>query len=86
MDRGAWRPAVHGVTKNQTRLKQLSTHAELYIQAHLILPTTHSRSHCLHFTGGETGREVGVYLAVMVGNPEASALTFLVSQVSCFHE
>ena len=59
---------------------------ELYIQAHLILPTTHSRSHCLHFTGGKTGREVGVYVAVTVGNPEASALTFLVSQVSCFCE
>ena len=27
MDRGAWRAAVHGVTKSQTRLKRLSTHA-----------------------------------------------------------
>ena len=26
MDRGAWRAAVHSVAKNQTRLKQLSTH------------------------------------------------------------
>ena len=26
MDRGAWGAAVHGVTKSQTRLKQLSTH------------------------------------------------------------
>ena len=26
-DRGAWRATVHGVTKNQTWLKQLSTHA-----------------------------------------------------------
>ena len=24
MDRGAWQAAVHGVTKSQTRLKQLS--------------------------------------------------------------
>ena len=27
MDRGAWRAAVHGVTKSQTRLKQLSARA-----------------------------------------------------------
>ena len=26
MDRGAWRATVHGVTKSQTPLKQLSTH------------------------------------------------------------
>ena len=26
MDRGAWRAAVHGVTKSRTRLKRLSTH------------------------------------------------------------
>ena len=26
MDRGAWRAAVHGVAKSQTRLKQLGTH------------------------------------------------------------
>ena len=28
MDREAWRAAVHGVTKSQTRLKQLSTHTK----------------------------------------------------------
>ena len=27
MDRGAWRAAVHGVTKSRTGLKQLSMHA-----------------------------------------------------------
>ena len=27
MDGGAWRTIVHGVTKSQTRLKLLSTHA-----------------------------------------------------------
>ena len=27
MDRGAWWATVHGVTKSQTRLKQLSMHA-----------------------------------------------------------
>ena len=26
LDRGAWQATVHGVTKSQTRLKQLSTH------------------------------------------------------------
>ena len=26
MDRGAWRATVHRITKNQTQLKQLSTH------------------------------------------------------------
>ena len=28
MDRGAWQAIVHGVTKSQTRLKQLSIHAQ----------------------------------------------------------
>ena len=27
IDRGAWRATVHGVTKSQTQLKQLSMHA-----------------------------------------------------------
>ena len=27
VDRGAWRPVVHGVAKSQTRLKRLSMHA-----------------------------------------------------------
>ena len=27
MDRGSWRATVHGVSKSQTGLKQLSTHA-----------------------------------------------------------
>ena len=27
MDRGVWQATVHGVTKGQTQLKQLSTHA-----------------------------------------------------------
>ena len=26
MDRGAWQATIHGVTKSQTRLKQLSAH------------------------------------------------------------
>ena len=30
MDRGAWLATVHGVTKSQTRLKQLSTHTSVY--------------------------------------------------------
>ena len=28
MDRGAWRAAVHRVTKGQTRLKRLNTHSQ----------------------------------------------------------
>ena len=31
MDRGAWQAAVHGVTKQQTRLKHLSMHACTYV-------------------------------------------------------
>ena len=31
MDRGAWRAAVHRVTKSQTRLKQLSMHTHTYL-------------------------------------------------------
>ena len=31
MDRGAWWATVHGVTKSQTRLKQLSTHARTHL-------------------------------------------------------
>ena len=30
MDRGAWWAVVHGVSKSQTRLKQLSMHAHSY--------------------------------------------------------
>ena len=31
VDRGAWLVTVHGVTKGQTQLKQLSTHELTYI-------------------------------------------------------
>ena len=41
MDRRAWQATVHGVTKGQTRLKQLSTHTH-------ILP--HTTPHTLHHT------------------------------------
>ena len=34
MDKGAWRATVHGVTKSQIQLKQLSMHA----QSHIKLP------------------------------------------------
>ena len=33
MDKGAWRATVHRVTKSQTQLKRLSTHANLYAGA-----------------------------------------------------
>ena len=32
MDRGAWQARVHRVTKSQTQLKQLSTHARTHIR------------------------------------------------------
>ena len=32
MDRGVWQAIVHRVAKSQTRLKQLSTHAILYLE------------------------------------------------------
>ena len=31
MERGAWKATVHKVTKNWTKLKQLSMHAALYL-------------------------------------------------------
>ena len=30
IDRGAWQAMVHGVSESQTRLKRLSTHADMY--------------------------------------------------------
>ena len=35
MDRGAWRATVHRVAKSQTRLKRLSTRAQLLNLTHL---------------------------------------------------
>ena len=32
MDRGAWQATVHSISKNQTRLKRLITHAYINIQ------------------------------------------------------
>ena len=40
--RGAWQPTVHRVTKNQTQLKQLSTHARVCARAH-----THTHTHAI---------------------------------------
>ena len=39
MDKGAWQATVHGVTKSQTQLKRLSTHAYIcvYIYTYIIL-------------------------------------------------
>ena len=37
MDRGAWLATVHGVTKSQTQLKQLSTHVQGYLPHKVIL-------------------------------------------------
>ena len=58
MVRGAWRATVHGVTKNQTQLKGLSTQhtstvpwvfGSILVFSHLLLPT--SLKECYqHFT------------------------------------
>ena len=47
MDRGAWEASVHGVAKNWTQLKRLSTHAQALLYA--------------HFTGEETETHEGKY-------------------------
>ena len=39
MDRGAWRSTVHGITKSQTRLKRISTHAIKSIDQNLHFKT-----------------------------------------------
>ena len=36
MDRGAWWATVHGVTKSQTRLKQLSVHAHQEVRTSFV--------------------------------------------------
>ena len=33
MDKGAWRATAHGITKSQTRLKQLSMHTHTSLEA-----------------------------------------------------
>ena len=43
MDRGAWQPTVHGVTKSRTRLKLLSTHAHGLQHARLPCPSPSPR-------------------------------------------
>ena len=45
MDRGAWRATVHGVSKSQTPLKQLSTHTPRRKQERKINPV---RSHLIY--------------------------------------
>ena len=51
MDRGAWRAAVHGVTKSQTQLKQVSACARMH--AH-----THTRTHTWVFPRGQLSAEL----------------------------
>ena len=36
MDRGAWQTIVHGVTKSQTQLQQLSTHKTEQLRPHFL--------------------------------------------------
>ena len=37
VDRGAWQATVHRVTKSQTQLKQLSSHAYTYIYIYIYI-------------------------------------------------
>ena len=47
MDRGAWRATVHGTTKSQTGLKQLSRHARRWEETELTRPPgLHAQLHC----------------------------------------
>ena len=45
MDRGAWQATVHGFTKSQTQLKQLSTYA---IKRHVQANTIHNSKKTNH--------------------------------------
>ena len=44
MDRGAWKPTVHSVTKSQTQLKQLSMHAHIHT-GNRVCTHTHTHTH-----------------------------------------
>ena len=44
MDRETWKVTVHGVTKSQTRLKQLSTHAYKIYKQFTQLPAAAAKS------------------------------------------
>ena len=50
MDRGVWWAAVHGVTKGQTRLKQLSMHAQHYGLESQLLHAAAVNPRTTHFT------------------------------------
>ena len=41
-DRGVWQATVHRVTRNQTRLKQLSTHTHAFHGMHVLWLTAHT--------------------------------------------
>ena len=55
MDRGAWWATVHRVTKNWTRLKQLSTRVHACITSVRMLNRTHGEADCLENLGKPPG-------------------------------
>ena len=63
-DRGAWQAIVHGVAKNQTRLKRLNTLTEFnYIKFYLkelILPLAHYLEVCVLFWSDPMGSTQGM--------------------------
>ena len=72
MDRGAWLATVHGVTKSQTRLKQLTLHYnfchllmemlkylnEIYFQKMMITPSVENVVICFTVKDEKTGRSI----------------------------
>ena len=46
MDRGAWRAAVHGIAKSQTRLKRLSTYEHTHNTGQELLNSVEHRNAC----------------------------------------
>ena len=57
MDRGAWRAAVHGITKSQTQLKWLSSNGSSHSFNSHNNPRRYTLWFSLHISKVETGRE-----------------------------
>ena len=75
-DRGAWQATVHGVTKSQTRRKQLSTHARTVILSYS-KPTS---SRQLQATQLPAGHKVSLYLRPVI---VSLTLNYIISSPMC---